>query len=392
MISVEEALSIVAAAAIQPKTVTQSVDTSLCGMTLAADVRAPMALPPFSQSAMDGYAVHWHENPNYKVIGEVQAGSAATFVLEVGQAVRIFTGAKVPDTANAVVMQEKVKRTANTLQAMAPIRIGQSIRPKGGQLGQGDLVFSKGTLINPPALGLLLSLGIKSVPVCQQPSVAIVVTGDELVSPGQPLAAGQVYESNSCVLQAALQQLGCKSPQLFYAPDNRQATDIALTQALELDLVLISGGISVGDYDFVGDSLTGLGVETLFYKVRQKPGKPLFFGLKNQTPVFALPGNPASTLNCFYIYVVPLLHRLMGRSSLGLLRKNLKLTHSYENKLGRALFLKATAIDRHVTVIDEMNSASLQSFATANALVYIAAATRNCHEGAIVQTWMLPRP
>jgi len=391
MISVEEAQSIVAKTSIQPKIISHSVDSSLCGMTLAEDIIAPMALPPFSQSAMDGYAVRYHDKSTYDLVGEVQAGSNTTYHLNFGQAVRIFTGAKVPETANAVVMQEKVEQTDDNIEILAPIIIGQSIRPKGGLLKQKDLVFSKGTLVNPAVIGLLLSLGIDKVFVFQRPTVAIVVTGDELVPPGQTLEDGQVYESNSCVLASALQQLGCSETELFYSRDNRKATDIALKQALKKDLVLISGGISVGDYDFVGHSLVGLGVKTLFYKVRQKPGKPLFFGHKDHTPVFALPGNPASTLSCFYIYVVPLLHRLMGRSSLGLTQKKLRLAHSYINKLDRAMFLKAKVVDSKATVIDELNSASLQSFANADALIYIDSETKKLEAGSILQAWILPR-
>ena len=391
MISVEEAQKIVATTAIQLKTLIHKVDTNLCGMTLAEDVTAPMALPPFSQSAMDGYAVRLHEEATYRVVGEVQAGADTVITLKAGEAVRIFTGAKIPDTADAVVMQEKVQRLGNTIRTITPINLGQSIRKKGEQLTQGDLVFSKGILLNPPALGLLQSLGIEKVEVFQKPEVSIVVTGDELVPPGHPLASGQVYESNSLVLIAALQQMGCHKPKLFYAKDNREATDAVLANALEADLVLISGGISVGDYDFVNQSLAGMKVEELFYKVRQKPGKPLFFGKKRSTHVFALPGNPASTLSCFYVYVVPLIHRLMGRSSPGLTQKKLKLAHPFENKLGRALFLKGIVTDSQVTVIDELNSASLQSFAACHALVYIDAATKKCEKGAVVETLLLPR-
>ena len=390
MTTVENALAIVHALLPKQKIMTQNVNEKLCGWTIAEDVLAPLSLPPFPQSSMDGYAVRCHKSASYHVVGEVQAGSKDDYSLQPGEAVRIFTGAKVPNTAEAVVIQENVERVGDMIKCLTPISRHQNIRKEGSQLSKGAQVFSKGHTLNPAALGLLQSLGITAIKVFAKPSVAIVITGNELIQPGQSLRAGQVYESNSLILTAALQQIGIEAPKVYYAKDTRQATDEAIVRALAHDVVLISGGISVGDYDFVGDSLQELGVETLFYKVRQKPGKPLFFGKKDSTYVFGLPGNPASTLNCFYVYVVPLLQAFMGRSAPGLPIRQLTLQHSYGNKFGRALFLKANATSTQVAIIDELNSANLQSFTAANALVYIAAETKQLEKGDRVKTWILP--
>lgn len=361
------------------------------GQVLAETVHAPLALPPFDQSAMDGYALKMGEGRTYTVAGEVAAGSAQTPVLKAGQAVRIFTGAAVPEEADAVIQQEWVVPAEGTILLEKIPYPQQNIRPKGEQLNQGAVALSVGQVLNPAAIGLLASLGVTQVTVFEQPRVRIVVTGDELVPPGMPLLRGQIYESNGQMLQAALAQTGFHNVAVCVVPDDYLITITTLQQQLqEADLVLISGGISVGDYDHVGKALQALRVEEWFYKVRQKPGKPLFMGVKDDCVVFALPGNPAAALTCFYEYVLTALRRAMGDAQFQLLQLQLPLSHAYERKGGRAQFLKARCNGQTVTILDQQSSAMLQSFAYANAIVYLPLEATTLLAGQLVEVHLLP--
>ena len=390
MISVEEALDIVNKNAPRPRPSQEVISPALGGAVLAETILAPIDLPMFAQSSMDGYALCMHTKTHYRIVGEIQAGSDASYTLQAGEAVRIFTGAPVPSSADAVVIQEKVQRDGDTLTVASVIKPGQNIRTVGSQVPKGSVVLKQGTVLNAAALGLLQSLGLAQVQVYKKPRVAILVTGDELISIDEPLAQGKIYESNSLVLKTALHQMGITEITVLWAKDTQEDTERALAEGLKHDVLLISGGISVGDYDFVGSSLATLGVKTRFYKVRQKPGKPLFFGTKEDTHIFALPGNPASTLSCFYVYVLPILYTYLGKTPAHLPIQELPLNQAVENKFDRALFLKAQATDTTVSMIDEMNSATLISFAHANALVYIPETIQKAEKNTSVKTWILP--
>jgi len=226
--------------------------------------------------------------------------------------------------------------------------------------------------------------------VYKKPSVSIVLTGNELLKASDSLQDGKVYESNSIVLESVLKQQGIEDIRVFYSKDSLLETQSTIEKALESDMVLISGGISVGDYDFVQQSLINLGVQEVFYKVKQKPGKPLFYGAKDEKIVFGLPGNPASTLNCFYVYVIPILHKFLGKKIEDLPIIETTLTTKIENKFGRALFLKAMVKNLKSTIIDEHNSATLISFSKANALVYVPASSSHFDVGTQVKTWLIP--
>ena len=374
MIEVEQALSLIDAHATVLEVEHLAVGAALRGGVLAKAVLAPADLPSFRQSSMDGYALCFNAGASsYEVIGEVAAGSSEHYSLSPGQAVRIFTGARVPEDCDRVIMQELVSRTATSIQLNADTREGQNVRAIGSQIRKGEIVLEAQTSLTPASIGLLASLGIATVSVIQRPRVAIVVTGNELVALGETKNEVQVYESNSLALQAALEGLGLEVAKVLYASDDPDQTVTRLAEALqEADLVLISGGISVGDYDYVADALKAIEVESIFYTVRQKPGKPLFFGKKGEKAVFALPGNPASTLSCFYVYVKRYLERVQG---IEVKELELILEAPIENRFGRALFVKAKRTGGSVTPIDEFNSATLMSFAKADALIYVPAET-----------------
>lgn len=392
MITVEKALSEIKKHSNLHHKRVQSVHLNeALGAVLADTIYAPIPLPSFRQSAMDGYAIRYHDKKTYKVVGEIKAGDPFEFELNPGEALRIFTGAGVPDSANAIVIQELVDRDHETISAQKTPTMGQHIRKTGEQIKKDDIVFEQGTQLNPPALGILQSLGFTKVKILLPPKVAVIITGNELEKTGKPLQKGKIYESNSLVLKTVLQQMGIINSILEQVEDDLKATQNAIEKALnQSHLVLISGGISVGDFDFVGQALEQIGVEKLFYKVKQKPGKPLFFGKHKQTLLFALPGNPASTLNCFYVFVYPLLQALMGRSFNGLLRIKYPLADDFENTTDRALFLKAKIQNEVVTPLTGQASSMIKAFAMANALVYIPLSKKKFKKGEKVETLILP--
>lgn len=353
---------------------------------LAETVYSPIHMPPFNQSAMDGYALGDVTSESYQLIGEVKAGdNPENLSLSKGQAVRIFTGGVVPNGAITVAQQEIVERSDNTIHLTTSIVENINIRPKGEQIIEGQLALEKGTLITPATIGFLYGIGIDKICVYSSPKIAIIATGSELVSPGQKLTLGQIYESNSFALKAAIETLGVEAS-IISVKDNYEITRDAIKQALENnDMVLTSGGISVGDYDFVGDAFQEVGVKEHFYKVQQKPGKPLFFGQKDDTAVFGLPGNPASALSCFYVYVMPTIKKMMGHTDSFDERENATLTSSYARKGSFTHFLKAHIKDNKVTVLNAQSSAMLSSFAAANCLACFPGEQENWNAGDTIQ-------
>ena len=260
-----------------------------------------------------------------------------------------------------------------------------NIRPKGEQIAKDDIVFEAGTLMTPAAIGFLASLGITEIKVHKKPKVAVLVTGNELVKPGEKLKKGKIYESNSVMLQAALETIGIKKTKVYSVKDNLKATKKALKSILKkYDIVLISGGISVGDYDFVKEALLQNDVKELFYKINQKPGKPMFFGSKNETLVFALPGNPASSLTNFYIYVVPAIKSRIGFLEIHKTKVIRKLNSDLKNNTGKTLFLKAKYNETHVEVLNSQSSAMLNTFAVANSLLIVPEGIEEYKKGQLV--------
>jgi molybdopterin molybdotransferase len=371
MIQVDKALSIIAENSIKMPVRKVKVNKSL-GYILAETVYAPIAMPPFRQSAMDGYAFTHSENKQYDVIGISQAGDNDKHKIKDSQAIRIFTGAFVPDSVDTVVMQEHVTVDGDSITIDKMPEPNANVRAKGEQVNEGDIMLEKNTLLTPAGIGFLACLGIREVSVYSKPKVAILVTGNELVQPGKKLKLGKIFESNSIMLQAALETTGIKKVKVFRVKDDLKATKKVLKKLLEkYDMILVSGGISVGDYDFVKEALLKNGVEELFYKINQKPGKPLFFGSKEEKLIFALPGNPASSLTSFYVYVLPALKKMMGFEDIHLKRIVRKLSTAVINTTGKTLFLKALYDETHVSVLDSQSSAMLNTFATANSLLFV---------------------
>jgi len=373
MITVEEAIELVQKHTFPLEQKKSISALKSCGFVLVEDVYSPINMPPFNQSAMDGYAISIHDDETYNVINEVKAGDGHHPVLKIGNAVRIFTGAPVPETANAVIMQEQVFIEGEEIKIDKTISINENIRPLGEQIKKGETALKKGTKLTSAAIGYLSSLGITEVTVYKKPSITIIVTGDELIEAGKPLAYGNIYESNSGMLLSALNSLGFTNISLHQVKDDYEKTLSKLDTVINNnDMVIITGGISVGDYDFVGKALRELNVEQLFYKVKQKPGKPLFFGKKKDKIIFALPGNPAAALSCFYIYVNSALQKMSGNVDFSLTKIIAKSNSEYIKKGDRAQFLKALLKEGRVTILEGQSSAMLHTFALANALVYVS--------------------
>lgn len=373
-----------------PHTITLPTEGAL-GYVLAQNVISPISMPPFRQSAMDGYALNLHEGDTYNVIGEIKAGDGEEPILSSGDAVRIFTGAKVPDSANAIAIQEKVQVSGTQLKLEAEVFKNANIRPIGEQVKEGSLALEANTSLNAAGIGFLASLGVTEVKVFKKPTIAIVVTGNELVPPGYPLETGKIYESNSAMLQSLLNKLGYPEISRYEVSDHYDKTVSILKEAIsENDFTIISGGISVGDYDFVGKALSEIGVTEHFYKVFQKPGKPLYYGSLEGKQIYGLPGNPAATLTCFYNYVLLGLERYSGNANYQLNRTMARAKTSFESKGDRPQFLKAVYANGIVEILEGQNSSMLHTFSLANALVFKPENQSNLNANDLVEVLLLP--
>ncbi|PWS26024.1 molybdopterin molybdenumtransferase MoeA [Pedobacter yonginense] len=359
---------------------------------LAADVFAKYDIPQFRQSSMDGYALRFEEKDlALQIDGEMAAGTASPLSLAPGKTARIFTGAPLPDGADTVVMQEKVSLSEGKLTVLDDrLQEGVNVRAVGSEIKANALAMHKGSILSPAAIGFLAGIGITEVPVYPLPTVSIIVTGKELQSPGEELGFGQVYESNSYSLSAALKQAGIIKVDVICADDDLEILTGILDDALKnSDVVLLTGGVSVGDYDFVLEASKRCKVNQIFHKVKQRPGKPLFFGMQGAKPVFGLPGNPSSVLSCFYNYVLPALFQ-MARKENPVKEIYAKLTAAYNKPSGLSHFLKGTYQNGLATPLSAQESFRLSSFAYANCLICLNEGVEQFEKGDHVTILLIP--
>jgi molybdopterin molybdotransferase len=280
---------------------------------LAEPARATADLPPFPSSAMDGYAVRAADVPGVlPVVARIAAGSPAARPLAAGEAMAISTGGVVPEGADAVVPIEYVVHHDNSIEITERFDAGAHVRPRGGDVEVGAVVVPAGVRLGAPQLGAIAAAGVGSVVCARRPRVAVLATGSELIPPGRPLAAGQVYEANGLMLATALAAVGAEVEQLPAVADDEPAHRAALERGLEADVLVTSGGVSVGPHDLVRRIEAELGVEEVFWQVAIKPGKPVSFGLRGRTLVFGLPGNPVSSLVGCELFVKPAVRALQG--------------------------------------------------------------------------------
>ena len=402
MISVEEAKNIIQQNVITLSPLWFPLQQS-AGLTLAEDVFAETTIPAFPQSSMDGYAFSfsgWQQHKKLKITGEVAAGSNKIFTLAPRNAIRIFTGAAIPPGADTVVMQEKTKTdNGELLIDDDKLQAGNNVRPEGSEINAGELALEKDVCLSPAAIGFLAGIGIKEVKAYPNPAISIIVNGNELQEPGKSLQYGQVYESNSFALNAVLQQLHFYNQKIYHSVDDPEIITGVLEKALQQsDVILLTGGISVGDYDFVLQAATQCGIEKLFHTVKQRPGKPLYFGKKVRVTdsdgqenklIFGLPGNPSSVLTCMYQYVVPALAKLSKRK-INLQTIQAPLSKTFQKVAGRTHFLKGIYDGKTAIPLDAQESYRLRSFAKANCLIQIKEEVTTCKEGELVDVHLLP--
>src|SRR5713101_3041507 len=294
------------------------------GRVLTEEIRSEREVPPFANSAMDGYAVRWEDvhdasadQPVALTILEViQAGAVPAQGVTTGTASKIMTGAVIPPGADTVIRVEDTEEHDGRVRIKRRERPGTHIRANGEDIRRGQMVLEKGRVLRPADIGVLASIGRSTVLVRQRPRVAILSTGNELVEVDEVLRPGQIVNSNAYALAAAVQKAGCQPVPLEIARDTLEEIRTALNEAVRHNVVLSTGGVSVDNFDFVKAAMDELGIRRLFWQVAQKPGKPLTFGLLRERPYFGLPGNPVSALVCFYLYVHPALARMRGQEKL----------------------------------------------------------------------------
>ncbi len=349
MLPVKEAIDIILAEITGLGAETIDMATS-AGRVLAEDVVAGWANPPWDNSAMDGYALRagdatgaGPDNPvELKVIYDLPAGSFPEGPVGAGEAVRIMTGAPVPDGADTVVMVERTEKgTDGGVLIKAQVKSGDNIRRHGEDFLEGATVLKAGSPIRPPEVMMLAAVGRAQVKVYKKPVVAVLSTGDELVEIGTPPPKGKITNSNGYALAALVKDAGCEALQLGIAGDNRESLLEKLNEAKAADCIITSGGVSVGDYDLVKDVLDELGSTMKFWKVALKPGKPLAFGIIAGKPAFGLPGNPVSSMVAFEQFVRPALLKMSGRRAIFLQTLPATLTVEVKIKPGRMTFLRA---------------------------------------------------
>jgi molybdopterin molybdotransferase len=341
----------------------------------ANDLFATIPLPPFDNSAMDGYAVVANsagKNARLKIAGEQPAGLSKNLSLSKSEAVRIFTGAPMPIGADAVVMQEETQREGDFVLIQAEqISVGDFVRKAGADLAVGQQIVKRGDRLRPATLGLLASQGIESVRVGAQPRVAIVTTGDELAAPGQQLRSGEIFESNGLMLASLAAKPGMEVAMRRHCPDNFATLCTTLRDAVHQDAVIISGGVSVGEHDLVREALREIGAEIDLWRVAVKPGKPFLFGKRDRCLIFGLPGNPVSTFVTFLVFVRPALLQMMGAIDLSLPRANARLVHEITGDETRPHYFRGQLADGAFTVIGRQESHAIFGLARANALLRV---------------------
>jgi len=359
------------------------------GRVLAADARAAVDLPPFDASAMDGFALRARDTPGVlPVVARIAAGVPADTPLAPGSAMGIATGGVVPAGAEAVIPLEDVVDRDNEIEVARSVDFGDNVRPRGGDLRAGDVIVARGTRLAPAQVGALAAAGCASVSCGRRPTVAIVATGTELRRPGEPLESGQVYEANGSMLAAALAAANAVVDEVPFVADDEAAHRQAVERALEADVVVTSGGVSVGPHDLVRAVERELGVDEVFWGVAVKPGKPVSFGVRGDTLVFGLPGNPVSSLVAAELFVRPALLALQGSADPGPPYEPGRLACAVRRNARRDELLRARRIADDGAVVLEpvtgQESHMIARAATADALVFVPRGEGTLPAGAAV--------
>lgn len=339
------------------------------GRVLAEDVHANRDQPPFDSSAMDGYAVSAAKTGDvFRVIGEAAAGHRFNGIVGQGEAVRIFTGAPVPDGATQIVIQEDVSRSGDQITVTAELSENTHIRPSGGDFRAGDAVTA-GRILGPNDIALMASMNIPQVPVARRPKVALISTGDELVMPGEVPNDDQIIASNTMGLHALLRDLGAEPRLLPIARDNEASLRTALEMAAGVDLIVTIGGASVGDHDVVANLAPKLGMTQSFYKVAMRPGKPLMAGRFGKAMMIGLPGNPVSAMVCGHVFVAPVIRAMLGLPTGATPRRRAVLAEDLPPNGPREHYMRARMTEDGLVAFGAQDSSLLSILNEADALI-----------------------
>lgn len=382
MISLEKALSQILNV-IQPLGLEKISLLDTLGRVIGEDILAPRPIPPKDNSAMDGYALCWEDTRGtsrekpviLEVIEDIPAGSIPCKTVGKGQAVRIMTGAPVPEGADAVMRMEDTEKDGKQVRIFVEAAKGQDIRLAGEDVRKGEKVINRGDILRPAEIGMLAALGRSFISVYQKPLVAILATGDELVDVDENPSPWQIISSNSYALAAQVLDCGATPLQIGIAKDTREDLTAKFKEALRADLIISSGGVSVGDYDLVKEIMKEVGNRMQFWQVAMRPGKPLAFGAMNSVPLFGLPGNPVSSMVSFEQFVRPSILKMMGYRNLFRRTVRAELIESIEKKKGTRHFIRArvTFEDSRYRAIPtgDQGSGILKSMVQANGLIVL---------------------
>lgn len=400
MISLEAALSQILAA-VRPLGLEKVNFLHALGRVIGEDIVASRPVPPKDNSAMDGYALRSADSRNasrekpvvLKVIEDIPAGVIPQKKVGKGQAARIMTGAPVPEGADAVIRMEDTEKDGQRVRIFVEAPAGQDIRLAGEDVRPGETVISRGNIIRPAEIGMLAALGRSFISVYQKPVIAILATGDELVDVDEHPSPWQIISSNSYALAAQVLDCGAIPLQIGIAKDTREDLTAKLKSALRADLIISSGGVSVGDYDLVKEIMQEVGNRMQFWQVAMRPGKPLAFGAMNHIPLFGLPGNPVSSMVSFEQFVRPAILKMMGHRNL--FRKTVRavLAESIDKKKGIRHFIRS-----HITIEDgrywavstgEQGSGILKSMVQANGLIILPEDAASVKAGDMVTVQLL---
>lgn len=394
MINTEEAREIISARSSAGITEMRPLTESL-GKIIRESVTAPMDLPQFDQSAMDGFALRYADLQNhssFNIIGESSAGKPFDGNSKPGDAIRIFTGAALPDWADHIIVVEASTVIGTQCTFNDPGGIyGQHIRKKGSQISNNEVAVREGSRINPATIGFLYSLGFTMVKVNRSLKISILVTGNELRKPGQETKRGEIYESNSVMLEAACRSVHEPDVRTYHCPDNESELTEKVKQLLQTsDILIATGGVSAGDYDYTTKAFTNCNVTKHFHKIAQKPGKPMYYGTAGTTHVFGLPGNPAAALTCFYEYVLPCINSINGATQIQLPQITLPIKDQWSKKAGLANYLKGRISESGVELQPGQESFILKSFAESDCLIYIKQDRTEINSGEGAEVHLLP--
>jgi molybdopterin molybdotransferase len=367
--------------------------TRSLGRTLARNIRARAPIPPFAKATMDGYAVRSEDTGpaepgrpvELEVIEDLPAGRVSRKVLSSGRAVRIMTGAPLPAGADAVVMVEDTEKADARVKIFRAVSPGDNIGRAGEDLEKGDLILEKGELVGPAEVGMLAALGISAVRVVRRPKLAVIATGDEIVEPGEKAGPGRIWNSNGYSLLALALEAGAEVRYLGIARDRASELKRKFRMAGDMDILTVSGGVSVGDYDLVKEELGRLGVRPVFWQLRIKPGKPTFFGVRGRQLVFGLPGNPTSAMVMFHLFVRPAIDRMLGRKQTGLRGGQAVLEQEISVRPGRTQFLRGRLIGDgpvlRVEPFPDQRSGVLRSMVKSRVLIVVPAELSRLEKG-----------